>query len=305
MLSMPATRSVATESDLDVLGIEDTPRPLPFIKVPPNLTGEHEPKKSSGGKWIFAVVAVVLVAALSGWFFMFRSKHAVPVASVPAAQASTTQPNEAPVGQAVTEVSQSSTTTSAPSVTPKNQLNVTPAASTAPATAVPNWAKPSSVQAAVKAETEAKQEKKPQTHEEPIVLAASTARVPRPADDAPAAAPISMAASSMNQIALPGSNAVPKLVETPRVRTGGNLIRRVEPIYPPIAKSAGIQGQVELQFHINKDGSVDQVHRLSGHPLLSSAAIEAVKRWRYEPVKLNGEPIDFESSVKLNFTLAR
>ena len=66
-----------------------------------------------------------------------------------------------------------------------------------------------------------------------------------------------------------------------------------------------IQGQVELQIQITKDGSVGQVKRLNGNPTLAGAAIDAVKQWRYEPVKLNGQPVEMETTVKLTFALAR
>src|SRR5271167_554159 len=88
--------------------------------------------------------------------------------------------------------------------------------------------------------------------------------------------------------------AVPKVATPQRVRVSqgvsqGLLIRRVQPNYPPLAKQARIQGQVVLQAEISKDGTIQNLQLISGHPMLAPAAIEAVKQWRYKPYLLNGE----------------
>jgi len=83
----------------------------------------------------------------------------------------------------------------------------------------------------------------------------------------------------------------------------GNLIRRVEPVYPPLAKSARIQGQVILVAIISKAGTIEKLHALSGHPMLVPAAVDAVSQWRYRPYILNSEPVEVETQVTVNFTL--
>jgi protein TonB len=65
-----------------------------------------------------------------------------------------------------------------------------------------------------------------------------------------------------------------------------------------------IQGLVVLQATIGKDGSVENLHVISGHPLLAPAAIRAVQQWRYKPYYLNGEPVEVETYINVNFTLA-
>ncbi len=104
--------------------------------------------------------------------------------------------------------------------------------------------------------------------------------------------------------------AVPKLsqpapaVQRVRVSQGvtkGLLIYRVEPAYPPLAKQARIQGVVVLTAIIGKDGNVQNLQLVSGHPLLAPAAIEAVKQWRYKPFLLNGQPVEVETTVTVNF----
>jgi len=102
--------------------------------------------------------------------------------------------------------------------------------------------------------------------------------------------------------------AVPKVaVQRVRVSQGvtqGLLIRKIQPAYPPLARQARIQGSVLLQAEISKDGSIQNLRLISGHPRLAPAAIEAVKQWKYKPYILNGEPVEVETQITVNFTLA-
>lgn len=84
----------------------------------------------------------------------------------------------------------------------------------------------------------------------------------------------------------------------------GNLIYRVQPIFPPIARQARIQGPVELRAIISKAGTIENLVVVSGHPMLVKSAIEAVRQWRYRPYLLNGDPIEVETSVTVNFVLS-
>jgi periplasmic protein TonB len=103
--------------------------------------------------------------------------------------------------------------------------------------------------------------------------------------------------------------AVPKVATPQRVRVSqgvsqGLLVKKVQPAYPPLARQARIQGQVILQAEISKDGSIENLRLISGHPMLAPAAIDAVKQWRYKPYMLNGEPVAVETTVMVNFTLS-
>jgi protein TonB len=84
----------------------------------------------------------------------------------------------------------------------------------------------------------------------------------------------------------------------------GNLIRRVQPEYPQTAKLAHVQGRVVLSAVISKEGRIENVQVLAGHPLLVQAAVEAVKQWRYRPYVLNDEPVEVETQITVNFSLA-
>ncbi len=103
--------------------------------------------------------------------------------------------------------------------------------------------------------------------------------------------------------------SVPKVATPQRVRvsqgvTQGLLVRRVQPTYPPLARQARIQGSVLLQAEISKDGTIQNLRLISGHPMLAPAAIDAVKQWKYKPYYLNGEPVEVETQITVNFSLS-
>jgi protein TonB len=95
-----------------------------------------------------------------------------------------------------------------------------------------------------------------------------------------------------------------------RIRVGGNvqgakLIKKPTPVYPPLAKQARIQGTVKFTAVIGKDGTIQNLQLVSGHPLLVASAQEAVKQWVYQPTLLNGEPVEVITEIDVNFTLSQ
>jgi periplasmic protein TonB len=99
----------------------------------------------------------------------------------------------------------------------------------------------------------------------------------------------------------------PKVEGPQRVSSGvqqAKLIKHPTPLYPPIAKSARIQGTVVLQAIIGKDGTVQNLKMISSSsPLLVQSAMDAVKQWVYQPTLLNNEPVDVITEITVNFTL--
>ena len=79
------------------------------------------------------------------------------------------------------------------------------------------------------------------------------------------------------------------------------LVHRVQPEYPPLAKSVRIQGEVVLQAVISRNGTIENLQVLSGHPMLVRAAVDAVRQWRYRPYLLNGEAVEVETQITVNF----
>ena len=107
----------------------------------------------------------------------------------------------------------------------------------------------------------------------------------------------------------PPKKEVEKPKQLERIRVGGNvqaanLIRKITPVYPPLAKQARVQGTVRFSAIIGKDGAIQNLQLVSGHPLLVPAATDAVKQWVYKPTLLNGEPVEVITQIDVNFTLS-
>jgi TonB family protein len=102
----------------------------------------------------------------------------------------------------------------------------------------------------------------------------------------------------------------PPLQPGATVRVGGDVkepkkVMTVVPIYPAVAKEAGVTGVVILEAVINENGDVANLQVLRGHPMLNQAALDAVQQWKYEPVTLNGVPVSLVMTVTVNFQLAQ
>jgi periplasmic protein TonB len=96
-----------------------------------------------------------------------------------------------------------------------------------------------------------------------------------------------------------------KKVRVPSRLAEGFLLHDVAPEYPQEAGRARIEGMVVLLAVIGRDGTVRNLQVKSGLPVLAQAAIDAVKQWRYRPYMLNGEPVEFDTQITINFTLSR
>jgi protein TonB len=105
-----------------------------------------------------------------------------------------------------------------------------------------------------------------------------------------------------------GAPPPPKPKLTGPVKVGGNvqaarILNRVQPVYPPLARQTRISGTVRLHAIISKDGSIQQLEVISGHPLLQQSALDAVRQWRYQPTLLNGEPVEVDTTIDVIFSL--
>jgi protein TonB len=274
----------------------ERPRAVPTPKLPPRWQEEEQSNRSPMPKWIGVAAAVLVVSAVPGWYFMTRHQHSVPAANAATVREASFSSDALPIPEPSTVRTASAST-------------VQPMQSTAKVAPV---ASPIALKNVVAVPTPRHEEKPAavETHKaatEPIILAANAPKAASTVD-LDTIIPVKIPAMpETGAIALPTTaKSAPKLAApTPDLRSGGALIKKVSPVYPQLAKSAGIQGAVELQVHVTPDGAVDKVRRLSGQPMLANAAIEAVKQWRYDPAKLNGKPVDMETTVRLNFDLAR
>jgi TonB family protein len=133
----------------------------------------------------------------------------------------------------------------------------------------------------------------------------------------PAPLPVSRALNIVEARSVPGPPPPPETRRPPAppqrrqaYRPGGEVsepkkVLHVPPVYPPIALSAGVQGVVILEATISENGTIENVRTLRSHPLLERAAVEAVKRWRYTPTRLNGQPVPIILTVTVNFMIER
>ncbi len=105
-----------------------------------------------------------------------------------------------------------------------------------------------------------------------------------------------------------GAPPPPKPKLSGPLKVGGNvqaarIINKIQPLYPPLARQTRISGTVRLHAIIGKDGTIQSLEVLNGHPLLQQAALDAVRQWRYQPTLLNGEPVDVDTTIDVIFTL--
>jgi periplasmic protein TonB len=275
---------------------------------------------SGGSKKILLVVAafvIVAAAAYAGWSY-FQGRQSQPVSPMPnptaapgkrtltanpapsqptasstTPEASETSPVPQPVAQ--TTAAREPTTNSAKDSTTSAEENETP-----PATPPKNvtHSAPSKPAASVNPEPA------------PLVVKGGSVPQPRPAVDAGDAQ-----APSMVGIATPDGGAAPNLVSnvgngpTPVLQTvnvsqgvsQGLLIKKVQPIYPKSALTMHIEGAVQLSATISKTGEITSLKALSGDARLARAALDAVKQWKYKPYLLDGEPVEIQTTITLNF----
>ena len=109
--------------------------------------------------------------------------------------------------------------------------------------------------------------------------------------------------TDLNAIVPPPPKPSPSRLRVSRMMEG-NLIYRVQPQYPALARQARVQGVVVLRAVISREGRIENLQIISGHPLLVKSAEDAVQQWRYRPYYLNNEPVEVETQVTVNFTLS-
>jgi TonB family protein len=282
-----------------------------------------EPSSGGSKKALFAVAAAVVVAAglYVGWTQFHASATSSPTdsRSTTAVSTATAQANNA---QSVTSatVAPPSTKTSSPSpqttLQPKAALKSAQPDTTAAdksdafeATAEPEpkgSPKASNSSPANQPVTELK----PGTA---AIVIKKGAALPSQTNAADTPAPSVMVAATntggllSNLIGDPGTSARPVL-QTLNVSQGvsqGLLIKKIQPSYPSNALRMHVEGAVQLLATIGKSGNITAVKTLSGEPALARAAVDAVKQWKYKPYYLNGEPVEIQTQVTVNFKLPR
>jgi protein TonB len=103
----------------------------------------------------------------------------------------------------------------------------------------------------------------------------------------------------------PTDEQLPKRVRISQGVSQGLLLKKVQPEYPKKARKKHVQGSVLMQAVIGKNGDVTDLHVISGDELLAPSAVEAVKQWKYKPYLLEGEPVEVETKITVNYVLSQ
>jgi len=101
-----------------------------------------------------------------------------------------------------------------------------------------------------------------------------------------------------------GSGTPHKRIDISSGVSEGMLITPIRPVYPAIAKAAHVEGTVVVEAVISRNGTIQSLHVLKGPMMLQSAAIEAIRGARYRPYRLNGEAVDVQTTITVNFRLS-
>jgi protein TonB len=300
-----------------------------FVGSAPSFTfGGANVQESSGGgnKKIFLGVAaaVLLAAALYVGWTQFKGHASQPVntqaptaplaekpGSAKPAPAISTTPAPAATNSAAAPAASASVPSSQPAAAPAKTEAADNTDTASADASVPSSSKPSSSTPPVAG----KPALAANTAAAPLVLKGGTAPVLRATSGAPAAS--EAPAPSMVGIAATGAGAPPPnlvaggsapkpILQMLNVSQGvsqGLLFKKVQPTYPKNALLMRVEGAVELMATISRTGDITQVKVLSGNPQLTRAAADAVKQWKYKPYLLNGEPVEIQTQVTVNFKL--
>jgi protein TonB len=264
-------------------------------------------KKEGSGKKVMTVAAVLLVVAGLGYVGIKKSQllqnwhHAAP--SEPMTSAAPA-PVPAPESPAATGIESNNLPEPAPA------SDTEPDFSPAPSSAKPLRTAPIET---IHLDSEPTQDSKIIVEPKPLVVNTKRGSSATPAGSQAAPLPPTLDSAGNTESAL--ANLVTTNTTLPKPAPGsvrvsqgvsqGLLVKRVSPIYPPMALQLRKQGAVELLAHLSKDGSINSVQVLSGDAMLANAAVTAVRQWKYRPYLLNGLPVEIETQITVNFTLPR
>jgi protein TonB len=288
---------IQNDKDKDKDKDEFVENPIHDVKPQPAPALAEAPKPASSGNktWLIAFAAIIVlgVVAYFGWMQFGTSTKtstlSVPVHTTPAGPAAVL-PAVAPATPA--EVVKPSGNTKASTSAPNAAVS-----EAHPAKAVAEAPKPE-ISAATKAPSTSAASR-------PIIVKSSTRKAG--SDDEVIPGITTMPSSSASTLPNLGSGAASAIV--PRLQTlnvsqgvsHGLLVKQVQPVYPQDALRLGIEGSVQLLATISKSGDISAVKVVSGNPSLSRAAADAVKKWKYKPYLLNGEPVEIQTQVIINF----
>ena len=261
------------------------------------LSDENSDGSGSNKKILIAAAVILAVAALG--YFGYEKFGKSPT-TAPTSQAVVVPQNVAPQNSAA----------SAPTSSPV-AVSATPVA-TGKAAGSSTFDQPSAsagASTAIRIASPEPETKRPSAA--PIVVKSSNTKTSKTQTQADESAPsLSNVESSANNSSLPSLIASPSLnlprptLATVRVSQGvsqGLVIKRVQPKYPQAALASHTGGAVLIEATVNKEGNITNVKVLNGDPILAKAALDAVRQWRYKPYYLDGEPVEIQTQITVNF----
>jgi periplasmic protein TonB len=302
--SRPASHQIA-EPVAEKFAAIDTTRD--DVAPPTFFPGGYDDDESEGSgktKALIIVAAVVLLACSAGylsWKNMGGSKPtAASAAAAPSAPAAASTPETAPSRPAATaEQPEASDITLGASA----NNNASPSHATTPAK--PS-AKPSPAVTEAPSEPEVTQRlivKNDTRHIAPQPASQDSEPVPAPSAIEVGATADTKALASISSAGATLAKPAPQLLRVSQGVMEGLVLKRVQPRYPTQALQMRIQGSVQLQATISKSGDIENLKVVSGDSVLSHAAVEAVRQWKYKPYYLNGDPVQIETQILVNFKL--
>ena len=312
-LKPPASAMVppADTQEMSPVGTEVLPAPVNAPIEPPSFGASAEAFEEEGSnKKLFIIAAAVVLVAVVGYFGWSKQRgtgsQSAPTPPAAAQSASTSASGPA--------ASQPSSQNTEPQFSA--EVKASPLKESKPAPTIAKSAPSNKAENIDVAPDTTKKVTEDSEAEEPLVVKSGSAPAkPKPVaeEESQIAAPpvIGVAANSDNKaiagIVSTPSVALPKAApQSLRVSQGiaqGLLIKRVPPAYPPQAQQMRIQGAVDLAATISKDGNITNIKVLRGDPVLANAAVQAVRQWKYKPYYLDGEPVEIQTQITINFKL--
>jgi TonB family protein len=319
---------------------DEASAPAPAFTFGGNVATNGEPARGGSKKALLVAAAVVIVAAggYALWMQWIRSSGAAapfahvatPVtkpAVVPKVAPSTAPAGSPSAASSATVPATSSATSSVPSsgsdsaAVPKGTGTVKTSSDSDEPDAESGDEPVHGSKGATKADSAKSSVSAPAANKAPATKAAVTAAPiviksgnsqatakPAPTPDAPSITGIAAADNGASLPNLMGGNspAPAPVLQTLNVSQGvsrGLLVKKTQPVYPASAMQMHIEGAVELLATISKEGNISAVKIVSGDARLARAAVDAVKQWKYKPYLLNGEPVEIQTQVTMNFKL--
>jgi protein TonB len=263
-----------------------------------------EDKKSGGNfKMIVGAVAVLVLAAVAGFFVMKRKPSTV----VPVQQAQTNPPANSQQVQTTGTVASTPSVASAESSNPNQSAAETIHAAAKPVSVTDNKKKENKPEHLAAAEERKTVEPEKAEKPAPATVAiasggpsrlSASVQVPQDVQISPTLS-MSTGSNALSTLARPVSSDTPTVAQSELEPM--HVLKTVPPIYPPIARIRRLSGAVVVQVTVGKDGKVRNPQLISGQPVFRDAAFDAVKQWKFKPATLNGQPIEQTTQIKMDF----